>query len=351
MSDNRRATIKDLAASLGISTGTVHRALHNTGRISEETKQRVLAKAKEMNFQLNQSAQALRRNSINIGVLLCCPVPSFCSEIQRGISAAFEELQEFNVFSDMQVMPYVNAEECSDDIKKALHHFCEVKCNALILFLSGPTDFLADDFNVLTKMDIPVVTLVDDIPLENRIMHVTADGFCAGRMAADLLRLNCKGQRIAILTGSDSTYIHRQNSNGFLTESQDDTFACIDILEHHDNPELAKKQLRSILESKEPYQGVYITTAIIISLYPLLRECSPKNLPTIVTTDLFDENRDLLKKGVVCATIFQDPYKQGKRAVMQLYQHLRGEKICVEQFIMPQVVFRSNMDYYQANDK
>ena len=349
MESKRRVTINDLANALGISIGTVHRALHNTGRVSEETRQRVLAKAKEMNFQLNQSAQALRRNSINIGVLLCCPVPSFCQEIQRGIVAAFEELANFNVLSDIQIMPYLNAEECPNDVKKALQHFCESKCNAVIMFLSGPTEMFVEDIHLLSEHNIPIVTLVNDIPLDNRIMHVTADGFCAGRMAANLLHIGCKEKRVAILTGSNTTYIHRKNLEGFLSEAGENLFACIDVREHHDNPELAIKELNTIINTTPSYQGLYITSASIIDVYPVLKHLSAEMLPTIVTTDLFYENRDLLEKGIISATIFQDPYKQGKRSVIQLYQHLCGEKICDYQYITPQVVFSSNMDYYSGN--
>lgn len=82
MESNKRVTIYDIAQALNISSTTVYRALHNTGRISESTKQRVLDMAKKMNYQLNYSAQALRRSPITIGVILCCPILPFCQEVQ-----------------------------------------------------------------------------------------------------------------------------------------------------------------------------------------------------------------------------------------------------------------------------
>ena len=42
MAEFKKATIYDIANELGISVGTVYRALHNTGRINEQTKKKVL---------------------------------------------------------------------------------------------------------------------------------------------------------------------------------------------------------------------------------------------------------------------------------------------------------------------
>ena len=53
------ATIKDIAQKAGVSIGTVDRVLHNRGMVNEQTKQRILAVIKELDYHPNQAAQGL----------------------------------------------------------------------------------------------------------------------------------------------------------------------------------------------------------------------------------------------------------------------------------------------------
>ncbi|RZK59790.1 MAG: LacI family transcriptional regulator, partial [Pedobacter sp.] len=48
--------IKKLAQALNLSTSTVSRAFRDNSDISKETKERILAMAKEMNYQPNHYA-------------------------------------------------------------------------------------------------------------------------------------------------------------------------------------------------------------------------------------------------------------------------------------------------------
>ena len=53
-------TIVDVARALGISKTAVSAALHGSGRVSDATRERVLAKASEMGYVSNRAAQRLR---------------------------------------------------------------------------------------------------------------------------------------------------------------------------------------------------------------------------------------------------------------------------------------------------
>lgn len=56
------ATIKEIANKVGVSIGTVDRALHNRGRVSEETKAKILTAMKELDYHPNDVAQKLTVN-------------------------------------------------------------------------------------------------------------------------------------------------------------------------------------------------------------------------------------------------------------------------------------------------
>lgn len=348
--NEKKPTIYDLADALNISVGTVYRALHDTGRISPKTKARVLAKASEMNFKFNQSAQGISRAPITIGVILCCPVIPFLDEIHSGILYEFSSLSQYNVFSDIRTMPSMNTENCADQVNQCLDEFRQKNYAGVILFLSGSHHVCDDALTALEKANIPMVCVINDIPRTNRVAFVGADGYCAGRIAAELLSLTCANQRIAILTGDSSIHIHQQNISGFMKEAECGLFAAADIYEHHDHPELVKQELQAIFHHEPAYQGLYITSASSITACPILMNINHNNQVKVVTTDLFAQMKAPLDSGVIFATIFQNPFMQGRKAVKSIYQHLQNEKIKDVIKIPPQIVMRTNIDSFYINE-
>ena len=67
-----RATIKDIAAETGFSVTTISLVLNGKGyKISDETKNQILAKARELNYRPNQLAVSLvKRQSKTIGFIV-----------------------------------------------------------------------------------------------------------------------------------------------------------------------------------------------------------------------------------------------------------------------------------------
>lgn len=75
--------IKDIAQLCNVSPATVSKALNNHSDISDATKQRIRAAAKELGYMTNSAARALKTGKTNnIGVL-------FMDESNRGISHEF----------------------------------------------------------------------------------------------------------------------------------------------------------------------------------------------------------------------------------------------------------------------
>ncbi len=70
MKPNQKINIYELAKATGFSVSTVSKALNHTGRISEETRQKILKKATELNYIASYHAKALSLNkSWIIGII------------------------------------------------------------------------------------------------------------------------------------------------------------------------------------------------------------------------------------------------------------------------------------------
>ncbi|MDD3337533.1 MAG: LacI family DNA-binding transcriptional regulator [Lachnospiraceae bacterium] len=81
-------TIKEVAKKAGVSVATAGRAMGNYGRISEETRQRVLKAAEELDYVPNKLAQSMRsRSTKTIAVV----VPDIQNNFFGAIVAAMEQ--------------------------------------------------------------------------------------------------------------------------------------------------------------------------------------------------------------------------------------------------------------------
>jgi LacI family transcriptional regulator len=86
--ENKKKTIHDIAAELGITASTVSRALNNNPRISKSTREKVQKLARELNYQPNKLAASLRNGrGKSIGVIVPRINRSFFSNAISGIES------------------------------------------------------------------------------------------------------------------------------------------------------------------------------------------------------------------------------------------------------------------------
>ncbi|RCS21854.1 LacI family transcriptional regulator [Phyllobacterium salinisoli] len=84
-----RITIHDVAAAAGVSISTASKALNNTGRVGEETRERVKRVAAEIGFRPNALARGLlSKRSFTIGLLTNDTYGRFTLPVMSGISEA-----------------------------------------------------------------------------------------------------------------------------------------------------------------------------------------------------------------------------------------------------------------------
>jgi len=99
------ATVKDIAKAAAVSIGTVSRALNNAKGMTQETRQRILAVAKHLNYQPNLQARGLvggKPNALGIVIPQMHEIAfsnPFFAEILIGIGKKAREAGQYLVFS------------------------------------------------------------------------------------------------------------------------------------------------------------------------------------------------------------------------------------------------------------
>ena len=87
------ATIKDISKETGLSIGTVSRVFNNRGYISQETRDKVDAAVKKLNYQPNAVARSLSKSSSRIiGLIVPHIAHPFFSDLLSAIENATREM-------------------------------------------------------------------------------------------------------------------------------------------------------------------------------------------------------------------------------------------------------------------
>jgi len=334
--------IKDIARALGVSTGTVDRALHAKPGISPLTRARVLRMAESLGYRPNLAARYLKsRRSIRIAVHLPQEIALFWDALRTGIREAAEP---FIPALQVSFRSYPNLGEGDVPLfEQALRE----GTNGLIIAPGKPVA-LRGVIRKAARRRVPVVCVVTDAPDTERLTAVSAHPFTVGAMAGELLaRFLPSGGRVAFFTGWLATYDHAEKLRGFQTSlaRSRGLVQLGPVVEAHDDPTQAYRRALKMLRAHRELKGVYVST---VNSLPVLQAAEQAGrLPglTIVTTDLFPELAESLRAGKVAATLYQQPQLQGRIALQVLYQYLfDGTSPPPHIEVAPHVVMQSNLD-------
>lgn len=210
MSDNTSEqrggiTINDIARELNISPSTVSRALNDSSKISEKTRNEVKAVAARLGYQLNQTASALSKNKTDvIGVLLPRLNSHFFSRALGGI----EEAAHAAGYRILICQSNDNRQQESEMIKLLLSS----RVDGVVASLSMDSND-GSHFDILTKNRIPVA-MFDRVSFNIPGPKVIIDNYDAAFKATEHLITNGY-KRIAYLSGLISGKLFEERLNGF----------------------------------------------------------------------------------------------------------------------------------------
>ncbi len=190
--------MKDIARELGVSVVTVSKVLRNHEDIGEETRQRVLKRIKELNYQPNPVARALvTGRSYTVGLIVPDLVHPFFAEVATGLSNALRKRNYGLLVSSSQEDPELERQE--------IKHLLNRRLDALVI---ASTQWTVESFRRIEEQRVPYI-LLDRSFLGMPANFVGVDDVKVGRIATEhLISIGCK--RVAhIAGGATSTAVGR----------------------------------------------------------------------------------------------------------------------------------------------
>ena len=342
--------IKQIAARLGVSIGTVDRALHGRPGINAVTRTRVLEAAEKLGYKPNLAARILRsQKKLAVSVLLPAEIASFYDAVRAGIrsgAAPFQDAVELSFLTYPRLGEgEVGAFEAALD---------DAHSDGIIVAPGRPAE-LKPWIRLAAAAGTAVICVTTDAQKTARVGAVTSDPWTNGAVAGELL---CRFQRVsgelAVFTGDLSTTDHKDKVEGFRQSVV--RFApgssVTAILETHDSPEEARDRARRWLSQTPKPSGFYVATANSLPVLEVLQDAGRLGEVPIVTTDLFPAIVPYIRNGSVLATIHQRPEAQGRRAVQELYRYLVDRaKPPGSIKLTPHIVMQSNLELFLGSAK
>jgi len=341
----KNATLFDIAEALGVSTGTVHRALHNHAGVNAMTKARVLQMAKSLGYRPNLAARFLSsKRLLKISVNTLKGTTSFWDEVRAGIEDEAHSLLMENVELEFRTYPQLGEGE-EDAFKAAL----QAKVDGIIIFSSRP-EKLRGWIRRASRDRIPVMCVSTDAPNSGRLAVVAIDALASGALAADLMGRFLLGRGKVGVTLSDLQIIEHAEKYAGLEKTLRTFYPKMQVLppiEDHDIEPEAYRKCRKLLQRHPDLAGIYVTTEASIPVIHAVEEAGLLNKLTIITTDLFPDLVPRIRSGEVAATIYQRPRTQGRMAFRLLREFLtEGACPSYQITLAPHLVMRGNLDFF-----
>ncbi|WP_270090681.1 LacI family DNA-binding transcriptional regulator [Sphingobacterium sp. SYP-B4668] len=198
--------IKDIAEMLNISVSTVSRAFRDTHDVNPETREKVLALARKLNFKPNKNASALASGSTkNIGVVIPFITNYYFSMVISGIQ---EEAYE----QDYNIILYVTNDNLARE-KNLMENLSTSSLDGLLISISSDS-YINDHFEQLMSKGLPIV-FFDRVPNDMQVSKVVQDDFAGAFQATQYLIQNGY-TRIAHIAGPKDLKFTQQRLSGYI---------------------------------------------------------------------------------------------------------------------------------------
>ena len=199
-----KPTLSEVAKKSGVSIPTVSQVLRETGRISEETRKKVIKAANELFYVRNNRAASMRSGDNNeIGILIHEITNPFNAEVINGL------IDTFN--SKKYLVSILDSQNNNEKEFLNLKNFISGGRRGIIWVPSAK--IFNNSIELLKKNNVPTITFLNPI-LKSNFDHVGIKNFEAFFDSTNhLIKLGHK--KIAYFGGIGQTYVRKQRISGY----------------------------------------------------------------------------------------------------------------------------------------
>ncbi|NBH32852.1 LacI family transcriptional regulator [Clostridiaceae bacterium] len=313
------ANIREVARRAGVGVGTVSRALNGSGYVAEETKERIQAIARELDYNPNELARNLFRNRTGIvGVV----VP----DMENPFFSKLLKYMEIELYKNSYKALICNTIEISSREQDFIDM---LKANVVDGIITGAHSLQDDAYHNLNK---PVVAMDRNLGSDIPVIH--SDHKAGGRMAAELL-LEAGCRNVLQFGGSFRVHTPSNDRHMEFCRVMEENGAAVNTIELAWNMmgyDYYRNVMNQYMDIYRNIDGVFTTD--IVALY-CMDMAKQRNIPVpeklhIVGYDAIDVTRLFTPN---LTSIAQNIPLLAKTCVDTMMDLLDGKKVEMEQIL------------------
>jgi LacI family transcriptional regulator len=339
----KKVTIKDIARMANVSHTTVSRALNNKSRIRNETKEKILSIARELNYQPNFIARSLvMKRTKTLGLVITTIANPFYTELAQGIETTARGLG-YNIIL------------CSTnyDLSIEKQHIDILRSKGVdgIIFTSAHIG----DPNIikLAEEGFPIVLVnrrTYEPVVKEKVDYVGVDNILGGFLAVKHL-IKLGHQRIGVIGGSSESSVGFERVEGgkkalaaYGLEAMDNYFLEGDFLK-----ESGYQGGKRFLKMADPPTAIFATNDYMaLGAYQAILD-EGLRVPEDIAIIGFNDIEFTAMKGIELTTIGQKKYEMGALAVKTLVEKIEGGEIkpsTKEIILKPELIIRRTCGFH-----
>ena len=322
---NKKVSLKDIAAAVGVSTALVSYVLNNKkeGRISKAVAEKIRAAAIAMNYRTNQIARSLKTNKTNtIGLIL--------ADISNPFSAALARVIEDEADKYNYTVIFGSSDENPEKYKKILDALVNRQADGLIL---SPPEHAEPQINDLRQQQIPFV-LIDRYFPGIETNYVVLDNYKAAFEATQHL-IDCGHKRTGMINYASSLFHLAERTRGYLSAlAKNKIVSAPGYLQQVHTialKEETEKAVDNLLQHKIPADAILFGSNVIAMHAVKYINQQRYTIPRDVALACFDETDafDLFYAPLTC---IKQPIKEmGQLAVKMLLENIDNNSTKIKQ--------------------
>lgn len=317
-------TLKQIADALDISAMTVSRALNNRENVDEQTRERIVEKARELGYTPNHIAKSLVSQKTNtIGVVIPEIAHSFFAQAIQGI--------EEEIFDDEYQLILTHSAEQDERERKALETLKAKRVDGILIsaaqnthneqyykqIIESGTEMVFFD-RYVENIGASCVKVDDNNAAYNITNHLLGHGY----------------KSVAHLSAAMDISIGRDRFKGFKAAMQDHNLPVEDQYVvpaelHEEGGYQAMKTLLELPEAEQPRAVFAVNDPVAFGAMDAIYEQGLSIPEDIAIVGFSNDNRASLMESPL-TTVVQPAYELGRRAARKLISHIENENEMLE---------------------
>ncbi|QMU64295.1 MAG: substrate-binding domain-containing protein [Flavobacteriaceae bacterium] len=312
-------TLKKIADKLGLSIGTVSKALKDYPDISENTKKRVLTLAEELHYRPNSFAQSLRNNESKVvGLIIPEITHDFFAKVIHGVVDAAKE--------NGYVIILLQSDDFYENEKEQLDLLLDKNVDGILISLSNTTTNVNHIKEVIDR-GIPVVLYDKIFKLLDCSKVIVNDRKAAYNATSHLIRGGCK--KIAHIRGNLDPQTTIDRFLGYKAAIEDSDLEydeslvyTIDGLSFENGYQVAEQMMKDHKDIDGVFAFTDIIAAGVLMRLKELQIAIPSQVSIVGFSNWFLTNVTTPK----LTTVDQPGYEMGRKAFELLLKEMKAKK-------------------------